>query len=520
MNQLIHTPEHGHVWHTDCAKCGTRQKIRIGNCTLAHATAAVEKLDNSPMECPGGYHTELSGWRNRWHLDAMLAALAALQPQPVIEVKAEIVPPETPGAESAPSAPSADKTPPAVPLITVGTDNSRVTAAKNIRLELAHHFPGIKFSVKGSTFSMGDAIDVHWTMGPTANEVDAIIDRYQECDFDGSDDSTHYRTGEARKFTDAHGGAKYVNGHRCTRDACRVLCWHLCKALGIETPSEDPAADHSYSAIRYDRYNENLSTMVHRMLGSASFPPGAIITGIQPNTDTTNIHRQEYMPRFDALNPDAPIPAPVTGKTPKARKKTTVAAGIEDSTGTKAPASPSLQVPKSPDRPAATPQGDLIRKIPFGTFAFLSGQPDGTPVRAAFATWVDAGSHTSDWRKLFAEYQKETVSLSAPAAAAEAPATETAAEAPVTFKTADGHDGIKAVCDWLNEDDEDPGQGACILTAGNMHTADDCTSHDHEPAAPEQQPTNILHFTPSTDATPTAAQLAMERLRRAAQRTH
>ncbi len=25
-------------------------------------------------------------------------------------------------------------------------------------------------------------------------------------------------------------------------------------------------------------------------------------------------------------------------------------------------------------------------------------------------------------------------------------------------------------------------QGACILTAENMHTADDCTMHDHEPA--------------------------------------
>ena len=929
MNQLIYTTELGHVWHTDCAKCGTRQKVRIGDCTLSEARSAISTLDRTPMECPGGFHTELGGWSRMWNLDEMLAELqrkedasneaaigrdlqkcdliealgddqakAAATTQrkecfdeirqmnerdglntgqtdeellaelaePVIDVQAEVVEPAPqtveeiatkdasvhkvideihaglpasvltfalsenrkkqwvidllenqewthqvtlspaqmtyqwakeyassrggrlislivpdpehapiPQPESAQSAQSADKTvihlltkdefaclPPdhewvlevaryadkvcvgnfsygktetpegraalhrvylrykfngdssTVPLavlqshllsdeepsylspdwfareiyrqlnppeakvkpgirftvpehtciwtvlsyhrggywvcqepdhmttchfhhlqilagivskdtpyveniapvphpelstpklLTAGQDgNSRVVAAKNIRLELAHHFPGIKFSVKGSTFSMGDAIDVHWTMGPTTNEVDAVIDRYQECDFDGSDDSTHYRTGEARKFTDAHGGAKYVTANRSTIEAWRIIGHALCIEHGIEDP--EPFDKRDYHSVNLG-LPDTAGVLANLMLYETSLPPGVTVTGIQLNPNTTN-YRNKYMPRFDALNPTATTPTAsfpralairlmaqphecqvgpsgdhnaefrrdvlekLTGKRPPKAKagctlvRSTLAThyNITDSTCgadhddqirdglrrtifaefpntapafqqelrdistiggepiekiyalwcvydyrnhdqsslvwefkrqhafdlglteegtareryTASPTPPSG--PSKPSKPSTksikpTPQGDLIRKIPAGTFAFLSSTPDGEAVRTAFAAWVDAAGHTGDWRKLFAAYQSEAVSLTAPAAAQETPAADEGAciltdenmhtaddctahdhepVAPVTFKTADGRDGIKAVCDWLNEPDED-----------------------------------------------------------------
>jgi hypothetical protein len=37
----------------------------------------VADIDGVPMECPGGYHVELGGWRKLWNLDDMIAAYEA-----------------------------------------------------------------------------------------------------------------------------------------------------------------------------------------------------------------------------------------------------------------------------------------------------------------------------------------------------------------------------------------------------------------------------------------------------------
>lgn len=86
-----------------------------------------------------------------------------------------------------------------------------VVAAKNIRAELAAAFPGVKFSVRSERFSMGNAIRVEWTDGPTGKTVDAITDKYTEGDFDGSTDSYTYRRDS---WTTKYGGAKYVTTSR------------------------------------------------------------------------------------------------------------------------------------------------------------------------------------------------------------------------------------------------------------------------------------------------------------------
>lgn len=60
--------------------------------------------------------------------------------------------------------------------------------AKLIRTALKSAFPGIKFSVKSKTYSMGASISIHWTDGPCGIAVDAIAGQFSGASFDGSID--------------------------------------------------------------------------------------------------------------------------------------------------------------------------------------------------------------------------------------------------------------------------------------------------------------------------------------------
>lgn len=77
--QLSHEDPHGYVWTTQCRKCDIRQRIRLGNLDLAAIQTAIQELDSTPMECPGGYHVEFGGWKQRWSLDLALEQLTQLQ---------------------------------------------------------------------------------------------------------------------------------------------------------------------------------------------------------------------------------------------------------------------------------------------------------------------------------------------------------------------------------------------------------------------------------------------------------
>jgi hypothetical protein len=86
-------------------------------------------------------------------------------------------------------------------------------AAKGIRVELKQAFPGIKFSVRTSYYSMGDSIHIAWDFGPKTDEVKHIVNKYQEGSFDGMTDSyTH--DDQLIACTDGKlrilGGTKYV----------------------------------------------------------------------------------------------------------------------------------------------------------------------------------------------------------------------------------------------------------------------------------------------------------------------
>lgn len=107
-------------------------------------------------------------------------------------------------------------------------------AAKNIRIELARAFAGVRFSVKSRRFAGGDAIDVRWTDGPTSEQVEEITTRYQAGRFDGMTDSYDYSRSAWRE---AFGDAKYVHAHRDLSDAHLAACIRTVSTQwGIENP--------------------------------------------------------------------------------------------------------------------------------------------------------------------------------------------------------------------------------------------------------------------------------------------
>ena len=53
---------------TQCKKCGAVIRLDFGTMTKEQAVAAVDKMDQTPRECPG-QHVELSGWRALYDLE-------------------------------------------------------------------------------------------------------------------------------------------------------------------------------------------------------------------------------------------------------------------------------------------------------------------------------------------------------------------------------------------------------------------------------------------------------------------
>lgn len=57
-----------------------------------------------------------------------------------------------------------------------------------VRAALKEAFPGVKFSVRSSTYSMGASIYIRWTDGPNAAQVEAVANVFKGSYFDGGID--------------------------------------------------------------------------------------------------------------------------------------------------------------------------------------------------------------------------------------------------------------------------------------------------------------------------------------------
>lgn len=89
----------------------------------------------------------------------------------------------------------------------------------NMRNELKRKFPAVKFSVRYSSFSGGDSVDVVYTDGVLESEVAKVVNKYQDSHSDFSGDYWDYDPSEFNKL---FGGVKYVMTKRNMSDEVRV----------------------------------------------------------------------------------------------------------------------------------------------------------------------------------------------------------------------------------------------------------------------------------------------------------
>lgn len=84
---------------------------------------------------------------------------------------------------------------------------------KAIRAALKDKFPGVKFSVRGKSYSGGASTSIYWTNGPTSRQVNEVVSHFEGATFDGMIDlkSTRYAMENGERV---HYGADYIFTHR------------------------------------------------------------------------------------------------------------------------------------------------------------------------------------------------------------------------------------------------------------------------------------------------------------------
>ena len=157
------------------------------------------------------------------------------------------------------------------------TKSDHALAAANIRRELKHAFPGQKFSVRSDSYSGGDSVSIHWTLGPTTKEIDAFTSKYQEGTFNGMIDLYEYDAD--RTFTSHYGSVKYV----LTQRDCSTARQAIEKQL-----SELYHAENAY----------DLQTSAWRILSKYSFPVDATVTGVEHTQAQGGLIEDVFRPTF------------------------------------------------------------------------------------------------------------------------------------------------------------------------------------------------------------------------------
>lgn len=143
-----------------------------------------------------------------------------------------------------------------------GYHSTAAMAAAAIKTELQEKFPGIKFSVKSDTYSMGSSVRASWDDGPSYDEVDSLISKYQYGHFDGMNDIY-----EMSNVNDSIPQAKHVFAQRGMSPETKAI---------LEPQAAEIWTDRDYR-------NRDILYIIFR---KTSLPAGAKVTGLQ-RTDVT-----------------------------------------------------------------------------------------------------------------------------------------------------------------------------------------------------------------------------------------
>jgi hypothetical protein len=85
--------------------------------------------------------------------------------------------------------------------------------AKLVRAALKEAFPHTRFSVRSHTYSGGASIDIYWTDGPTAKQVQHVTSRYEGATFDAQVDLMEYHN-STLDGEHVHFGADFIFENR------------------------------------------------------------------------------------------------------------------------------------------------------------------------------------------------------------------------------------------------------------------------------------------------------------------
>lgn len=113
--------------------------------------------------------------------------------------------------------------------------------AKLVRQALRESFPGVKFSVRSDSYSMGSAVRIRWQDGPTTKQVQSVAGCFDGTYFDGMIDYAgskyHRLDGEIVHF---HPSINCTRDSGPASDAFKAAWakldtherWQLCRKLG------------------------------------------------------------------------------------------------------------------------------------------------------------------------------------------------------------------------------------------------------------------------------------------------
>ncbi|HDR8994483.1 TPA: hypothetical protein QDB01_000360 [Burkholderia vietnamiensis] len=158
--------------------------------------------------------------------------------------------------------------------------------SKLVRAALKEAFPGVKFSVRSSTYSMGASISVRWIDGPNTKQVDSVVRVFEGSYFDGSIDykgSVHHMTTTPEGFQRISMGADSVH---TSRDHSDEAITRACEAVyrrfkgnfeqdGIGCPTVEQYRTGALWRLRltglHGWNNRNLQDEVNEVLWKHSF---------------------------------------------------------------------------------------------------------------------------------------------------------------------------------------------------------------------------------------------------------
>lgn len=165
-----------------------------------------------------------------------------------------------------------------------GTHPNATLAAKNIRKELKAAFPETAFSVR----SDNDSVNIHWTLGPSSHDVEQITGKYKKGSFNGMEDIYEYDHDNV--FPDLFGGSRYVFCQReLDESSVTIIAEALCKLYDVPIPENNQFWKTSISKL-----GDTAAVLANRILYAQSYPPCAVITGIEREDDSPCGYRATF----------------------------------------------------------------------------------------------------------------------------------------------------------------------------------------------------------------------------------